>query len=326
MGLASAVTNSDPVPDHIANFRKSKKNTEKAVSNELSGKHGNEVGQTLLSTVSEPLTAAVNEVKNTEDMLSRSLSEKQDNIPRNRPDTRPFNSTPRITSDNPQDIVEPMSGPINDPTNDPIDDLGDRLSPSERLYQKGQAYHRQNRYYQAIQMYEGVLELHPDHEAAQFNLASAYIAIKDYSGAKPLLETLSQDGKDNAELLLNLSIVAIGTGDPEAALKYLAQLEQKSPRTNFDLFFHRGVAYRHLDQNEKAFEWYRRAYQLNSSHPQLVFNMAVACDVLKRYAEAIEYYAKYIDLFKDIQSNEERQIKRRISQLRTFTQVNLNRH
>ncbi len=95
-------------------------------------------------------------------------------------------------------------------------------SHQEALFlKKAYRYHRQGKFNQAIQMYQQVLRVKPDHRDALFNLASAYIQLTAYSEALPLLRKLRSYDDGNPDVLVNLAIVEIGMGNSTEAIRLL---------------------------------------------------------------------------------------------------------
>ena len=187
------------------------------------------------------------------------------------------------------------------------------------FYEKAIGYHRRNNLEMAIQMYLEVLRKNPEHSDALLNLSSAYIQSSKYSLAYPLLQKLKSFNPENSEVLLNLAIVEIGLGRPNRAIIYLEMSESLKDEPQFEIYFHRGVALSHLNKLNEALVWYRKAESVFGNHPLLIFNMAVACDKLKKYDEALSYYVKfYANGGGSLSAEEKKEVEARISALRVY--------
>ena len=184
--------------------------------------------------------------------------------------------------------------------------------------QKALRYHRQGKFDQAIQMYQQVLRVQPDHREALFNLASAYIQLADYSDAYPLLKKLRSKDTADPDILVNLAIVEIGMGKPADAIALLDLASKKYEGPKFEIYFHRAVALSRLTRLEEALISYRRAEEINPEHPTLNFNLAVLCDKLNKYHEAVDYYRAYMRHSGDLPRYEEQKIESRIRSLRIY--------
>jgi tetratricopeptide (TPR) repeat protein len=187
------------------------------------------------------------------------------------------------------------------------------------FYEKAIGYHRRNNLEMAIKMYLEVLRKNPEHSDALLNLSSAYIQSSKYSRAYPLLQKLKRFNPENSEVLLNLAIVEIGLGRPNRAINYLEMSESLKDEPQFEIYFHRGVALSHLNKLNEALVWYKKAESVLGNHPLLIFNMAVACDKLKKYDEALKYYVKfYANGGGSLSAEEKKKVETRISSLRVY--------
>ena len=187
------------------------------------------------------------------------------------------------------------------------------------FYEKAISYHRRNNLEMAIQMYLEVLRKSPEHSDALLNLSSVYIQSSKFSLAYPLLQKLKRFTPENSEVLLNCAIVEIGLGRPDRAITYLEMSERLNDEPQFDIYFHRGIALSHLHKLNEALLWYKKAESIFGNHPLLIFNMAVACDKLEKYDEALSYYTKfYANGGGSLSAKEKKQVEARISALRVY--------
>jgi Flp pilus assembly protein TadD len=201
---------------------------------------------------------------------------------------------------------------------------GETPAPSSRqtedlFYKKAVSYHRQNKLEMAIHMYLEALAGNPEHPDALLNLSSAYIQSSAFSKALPLLKKLRNFDPGNPQVLLNLAIVEIGLGRPNKAITYLEGSEGLTEESQFEIYFHRGVALSHLGELDEALTWYKRAEKLSENNPLLLFNMAVAYDKLERYDEALRYYVALLNnAGAPLSVNEKKKVEDRMGVLQTF--------
>lgn len=185
------------------------------------------------------------------------------------------------------------------------------------FFQKALIYHRQNKLDKAIHMYEQVLQINPNHYDTLFNLASVYMKTSIFSKAYPLLKKLKGMDPENPLVLLNLALVEIGLGKPQSALAYLIMAEKRTNGSKFEIFFHRGVAFSHLDHLNEAIIWYKRAEEFHPHHSRLLFNIALVYDKMQNYPEAIRYYSKFLKQNLS-SSNEKKEVEGRILALKGY--------
>jgi len=197
----------------------------------------------------------------------------------------------------------------------------DKSFPSHqeaRFLQKALRYHRQGKFNQAIQMYQQVLRVKPDHQDALFNLASAYIQLTAYSEAYPLLKKLRSYNYGNPDILVNLAIVEIGMGKSAEAIHLLDLADKQYEEPKFEIYFHRAVALSRIGRLEEALLSYKTAEELNPKHPTLNFNIAVLCDKLHKYNEAVNYYRAFLRHSDNLPGYEGEKIESRIRSLRAY--------
>jgi len=143
-------------------------------------------------------------------------------------------------------------------------------------------------------MYQEVLEKNPQHFNALFNLAALRIKTADFVEAYALLEILKRLDPENPQVLLHLSIAEIGLGKPQNALSYLNMAEKQKESPRFEIFFHRGVAYSHLNNLDQAIAWYKIAEKLHPNNSRLLFNIALVYDRMQNYQDALDYYSRFL--------------------------------
>ncbi|MGB5421863.1 MAG: tetratricopeptide repeat protein [Desulfobacterales bacterium] len=197
----------------------------------------------------------------------------------------------------------------------------DRPLPSheeEIFYQKALSYHREDNLNQAIQMYKQVIRVNPDHRDALFNLSSAYIRLAAYSDAYPLLKQLEVSDHRNPDILVNLAIAEIGLGRPAEAIHLLDWAANQCEEPQFGIYFHRAAALSQLGKLEEARISYKKAEKLNTSHNNLIFNLAVLSDKLQRYDDAIQYYGKFLQQNNALPPHDKKNIEARIRSLHAY--------
>lgn len=203
--------------------------------------------------------------------------------------TAPLQKTTRPTAE--EKTVLPKQTRAKVPESDPADDSRQRF---QRLYQSARRFHQQGKIGQAVGLYQQFLALRPDHLEARINLVSALVQAQQFAKAYPVAVDLMSAQPDNVRVLLNLASVQIGLGRPAKALELLHRLDGQPQAPLFEIAFHKGIAYRQMNQIEQAIAWYRKAEALNSGDSRLLFNLALAFDGDQHYPKAIEYYRKFV--------------------------------
>lgn len=96
---------------------------------------------------------------------------------------------------------------------------------------KGAILHRQRRFDEAIEAYSSAISKVPEYQSALKNRAFAYIQKEDYSNARADLKTLIDLSAEDPQVLAMYGRSLIETGDPEAALPFLARAVDALPNS-----------------------------------------------------------------------------------------------
>ena len=195
---------------------------------------------------------------------------------------------------------------------------GEHLRESDRLFQRACQFHRRNRLDQAISLYKNVVEKDPRHAQARFNLVAAYLQTGAYTQAFPLAAELYAEDPANQQVLLNLAIAHIGCGRYRSALDLLEKSVKRSDAPLFEIVFHKAVALGRLGRSEPALACYRQAETLRPDDPRLLFNMAVVYDQQQQFGTAVKYYLKYLEHVQEKDTEEIKQVRRRIRTLQAY--------
>lgn len=166
-------------------------------------------------------------------------------------------------------------------------------------------------------MYREVLAIDPEHFNARFNLTSALLENQEYTKAYDLAAGLGRNWPDDPRVVVNLAVAHIGCGRPRQAIRLLDQVADHPDAPLYEVYFHKGIAYRRLNDPDTAITWYESAARLQPNEPRLLFNMAVARDELRQYDLAVSSYRQYLIHAKNLNPEKKRQIERRIRTLQT---------
>ncbi|RPI80095.1 MAG: hypothetical protein EHM45_00185 [Desulfobacteraceae bacterium] len=223
----------------------------------------------------------------TSEQVEKPALQKKITLKQKKPVKKPFT---KQDPENPQKAIMPMpkiaAGSVPPKPN---------KSDSSRLfYEKAVRYHMQNRLQEAILMYRQVLIERPMDTDTLFNLAAAYLQKRDFSRALPILTDLAAKDSNNAQILLNLAIAKMGTGEPDNAIALLDKALQIGGASVFELYFHKAVALSQLGRLEEAKRFYEMAGKIDPDNGSLLFNLAVLYDKMERYPEALQYYRAFL--------------------------------
>jgi len=193
----------------------------------------------------------------------------------------------------------------------------DQDNLADKFYQKALQFHRAGRMEEAINMYREVLKFSPDNSGASYNLSSALIEASKYSEAYDMLSSLLASNPESPEIKLNLAVAEIGLARPAEAIDLLNSVNTDEKKLRFSKFFHLGVATSHSGKLEDALAFYKKAEEINTGYPKLLYNVALTNDRLRNYNDAAAYYKKLLATGSTTQDETEA-IKARISTLQDY--------
>lgn len=231
--------------------------------------------------------APVNPIRGQSASVSCAFEPGPDETARRNPRPSP---TPRHAPP-PAEVAPLPREPIGEPDAGQTPKQAVKSDPDKDLfYQKARSYHRNGRLTDAMRLYRQVLDTSPGHPEAMLNLAAAAIQQGSYIDAQPLLEQLERSRQRPQGVLLNLAIVSIGKGAPKQALTYLDRAAATSDASPWEIRFHRAVALARMNRLAEALVLYQAAEAEQPEAPGLQFNLAVTCDALGLYPEALAHY------------------------------------
>jgi tetratricopeptide (TPR) repeat protein len=220
-------------------------------------------------------------------------------IPEPKPAAVALQAGPALERSAPATVTRHMQRPpmasAAAPTSAP---LPARRITSEPLYQKARLFQRQGRTPEALAMYREVLKIEPNHFDTRLNMSAIYLETGQFTQAQALAADLHRQAPAHPQAMLNLAIAQVGCGRAAEALPLLDQVAASPQAPLYTVYFHKGVALRQLGQTEAAIAWYRKAEALNPGDGRLLFNLALAYDQDQAYAQAVDYYLKYMQAAK----------------------------
>lgn len=116
---------------------------------------------------------------------------------------------------------------------------------------------------EAVELYDHLLEQHPDYTPALFNKGYAQVQLRDYVSARPLLESYIERRDDDAMALGVLAILELAEENREKALELLDQAIKISPAWPTPYLDAASICAA-LERNEAAVSYLERALEVAS--------------------------------------------------------------
>lgn len=137
--------------------------------------------------------------------------------------------------------------------------------------------------------------INPKDEANQLDLAWTYYQQEKYDQAKELFDQLIQQNKDNFEAKNGLASSYIGLQQYAEAERILIQLQVIDPE-NDELFHDLGIALREQNRLSEAEKTLQAGLQINKVSAGMHYDLALVYERMKNNKAAIVHYKKSIDL------------------------------
>jgi len=135
----------------------------------------------------------------------------------------------------------------------------------EDLLLKGSILDEQTKYEEAIQFYDAVLQLNPEHEKALLNKGLALISIQKNNEALQIFEKLISVNPNNFFAWVSKGVVFNQLKKYNEAIESLDKALLFDPNSGY-AFYNRGIALFALGKPEDALDDYDRALTYNPSH------------------------------------------------------------
>ena len=177
-----------------------------------------------------------------------------------------------------------------------------RLPPAvltaEDYFTRGNAYYKAGDYKQALEAYNGALELRPDHPVALSNRGNTLDELKRYEEALRDFNRALELRPDDPDTLNNRGNTFDNMGQHEDALKdYNRALELRPDHPT--TLMNRGATLDIMGRYEDALKDYNRALELRPDHPDTLNNRGITLRKLERYEEALTDYNRALELKPD---------------------------
>ncbi|KPL05352.1 MAG: hypothetical protein AMJ73_01220 [candidate division Zixibacteria bacterium SM1_73] len=177
-------------------------------------------------------------------------------------------------------------------------------SRAQRYYTKGLSYQKQGEFNRAIDSYRRALTFNPNHLQAHMNLGTAYLQTGRFKEAEQELIYVYALRPKDSQILFNFGLLMYQIGEyasAETKLKKLLEFDAFHLEANLLL----ASVYEAMGEPNKAIEYCKKAYRINSTDPRVLYQLGRIWDVAGDAPKAVEYYR----LFLKTDSQKNKQLK-----------------
>lgn len=164
-----------------------------------------------------------------------------------------------------------------------------------RLNNLGVAYMNQQRFEQALGLFQQAYVVHPDLYAARLNQGIALLNLLRTEAALEILQEAVQKKPGSQRAWYNLGLLYKNKGRAEEARKAFQRVAALDP-SDADTHYFLGLVQAQLQDYEKSVAAYQQALSLNPLHPSAEFGLARAYQRLGNSEQARQHLARFQQL------------------------------
>ncbi len=194
----------------------------------------------------------------------------------------------------------------------PLGVIDRSASRAEKYYHRGFSYHQEGDFAQAIDSYKRALAYDPNHMKTHMNLATAYMQTGRYREAERELTYLYAVKPKDPKILYNFGLLLYQTGELTSAETKLKKLLEYDP---FDLEANLLLAsiYEEKGDLNQAAEFCMKAYQINSTDPQVLYRLGRTFDLCGDRENSIKYYRLFLEHTTDKDEKSRSEVRERLN-------------
>ena len=162
-------------------------------------------------------------------------------------------------------------------------------------HNKGFSYYQLGRYDEAIKNFDEALKYNPNSQYSMFYKSSIYMEEGDFENAEDWIVKALMISPNEPQFLNNYIYILTQLGKYEQAIDVANKSLIIEPDRD-DIYNYKGLALSNLNRLEEAIECYDKALKINPNNIDVLNSKGVALDNLNRSDEAIECYDKALKI------------------------------
>jgi tetratricopeptide (TPR) repeat protein len=171
-----------------------------------------------------------------------------------------------------------------------------KLSPiPESPFAKGDALYEQEKYEEALEEYQKVIEENPDLYQAFDKIGICYLRLDDQEKAIEYFKKMLEHDPQSLDTLINLSAIYFEQGNLEEGMKYFKQLDE-STLTDKGTFYNIGVLLFKSNQIDMAIDYLRKCVTIEPGFVDGYYQLGLANLNKGDMEEAKKNFKKVIEL------------------------------
>ncbi|MBM4339937.1 MAG: tetratricopeptide repeat protein [Deltaproteobacteria bacterium] len=181
-------------------------------------------------------------------------------------------------------------------------------------FNMGVAYYHQGDVLKAIQAYQKVIQLEPNHMEAHNNLGIIYQEIGKPENALQAYQKAIEINPRYEKALNNMGIIFYLRGEDEKAMEAFKKVLSINPN-HIGSHIHLGTLYKKKGQMEKGIESYQKALSIDPLHGETHYNLGLLYEQIGNRELAIQHYRQFVQSSSNAYPELASKVRRHIQQM-----------
>ena len=166
------------------------------------------------------------------------------------------------------------------------DDLKDELQAGNDLFDN-------EKYEEAISVYESIIDEFPDAYIIQKNIGNAYFKMEQYELAEEFYRKVLEKDPEDHESMLSIGNTYMNRGQDAKALEWYNKIEFEKI-TDPLVLFNVGSNFYSQGQHQEALKYYRKSVEIKGDFLDALYQLGLVNLTLGNNQEAIEVFQEYL--------------------------------
>jgi tetratricopeptide (TPR) repeat protein len=166
------------------------------------------------------------------------------------------------------------------------DDLKEEL-------QKGNDLYDQEKFEEAIQSYQTIIEKNPETYVLYRNIGNCYFQMGNFEKAQEFYQKVLEKDPDDTESILGIGNTFANRGQDEKALEWYSKIEFEKISDSMVLY-NIGSNFYSQGKHQEALKYYRKAVEIKSDFQDALYQLGLVNLTLGNNQEAIDVFQEYL--------------------------------
>ena len=163
----------------------------------------------------------------------------------------------------------------------------------ESELEKGNALFAEGKYDEAVKVYEGILEKHPEVYIINTNIGNCYFQKEEYEKAEEYYLKVYEKEQDNPKIILAIGNTSTIRGDDEKALEWYRKVDIEKVNDS-TVLYNIGTNFYNRSQFEEALRYYLKAVEKKPDFLDAIYQLGLTYLTLGKYEDSLKTFESYL--------------------------------